>query len=917
MKVDVDLTEKSERSENKEQITQTTLLMPVWGYRFTQRFLEFCLPTLLAPNNLPALARQLPCRFILLSSESDVSLICAHPAWQKLAQVCAADIELIDDLITKTNHTATITLAFERALRHAGPSMRTTCFFFLMSDYLVADGSLKTVLKEIRSGASAVMAGNFQVIAEDAVLHLRRAIKPDSAEIVLQPRELVGWSLAHLHPATIANIVNNGLTHNAHTNRLFWQVDETALIGRFYLMHPIAIHPETIDFAIRSSWDYSFVPELCPSGNITALTDSDEYFVVELQRREYESENLRPGPIDFKELAASLSLWATTAHRANVEWTLLFHAANPPANLSAVAAQADDFVQKVRERLATPPVAQRGHPYWLGSLAMHRRRSNRPLNRDDWNFILNDAPARGPIETIVQKFRDSLFGFPPRVTRFHPWWPEYRLAVAELDQIFAAGGRLLVVAQDVDEFAQWVARVPGDVETIGSNQLLTLARVVYAPMINSFDACFLLLSEGMLECGDTLVARIAPLLKRDGKVYVLAYNDRPLADSGTFALFFASNAARLLEPTIRVEDIQYIRSSRFRWLVRSVLTGVRSRAANGSKFTLLRDAMIMGPTLLAAYLTGSAARSNRKPPIRAICSSIFVTLQVINRASAATMGFANKGLADPLISGIDAAAQGRAPTLEERYGVEEMETATSLSAQKAPVKFASMVAAYQFAASCVAGQHHVAEFGLTDAIGIRLMRQKVEILSIYDPRERVVAELQREFVNDSTFTTEWHDLLSGPTPQKIDSIYSIDFLQYFTRDEEDAFIGNLRASLRDEFGFALIGCPSFGRSDSLSDWEPAAFSPGGELGDQRSLYMPDMHHGHMTTPSAPGNSGPGATVSLSGTRIYQRSGEELVALIKRYFHNVFAFSMIEHTVRPGLHPNAQHVFALGSGQKRG
>ena len=37
------------------------LLLPVWGYRFVRQFLECCLPTLLAPGNVPALAGTLPC----------------------------------------------------------------------------------------------------------------------------------------------------------------------------------------------------------------------------------------------------------------------------------------------------------------------------------------------------------------------------------------------------------------------------------------------------------------------------------------------------------------------------------------------------------------------------------------------------------------------------------------------------------------------------------------------------------------------------------------------------------------------------------------------------------------------------------------------------------------------------------------
>ena len=62
-------------ASNKQAIKQITLLMPVWGYQFIGRFLEFCLPTLLAPNNIPAIARTKPCRFILLSSAADEPVI--------------------------------------------------------------------------------------------------------------------------------------------------------------------------------------------------------------------------------------------------------------------------------------------------------------------------------------------------------------------------------------------------------------------------------------------------------------------------------------------------------------------------------------------------------------------------------------------------------------------------------------------------------------------------------------------------------------------------------------------------------------------------------------------------------------------------------------------------------------------------
>jgi hypothetical protein len=205
---------------------------------------------------------------VSLTSEEDGPLIHSHPAWRHLQKICAADIEPIDDLITQSNHSATMTLALARAMRSYGAAVVDTCFVLWMSDYLSADGSLAAVLRGFHNGASGIFAGNFQIVAEDAVPSLRRSVNLQSSVITVSKRELLGWSLRHLHLATIANFIDYGLSHNSYTDRLFWRVDEETIIGRFYLMHPIGVRPETANFEISSSFDYSFMSEMCPSGRI-------------------------------------------------------------------------------------------------------------------------------------------------------------------------------------------------------------------------------------------------------------------------------------------------------------------------------------------------------------------------------------------------------------------------------------------------------------------------------------------------------------------------------------------------------------------------------------------------------------------------------------------------------------------------
>jgi hypothetical protein len=869
----------------KRAVKRITLLMPVWGYQFTSRFLEFCLPTLLAPNNIPAIAREKPCRFVLLSSVADEPIIRSHPAWQKLERHCACEIQSIDDLITQGNHTATITLAFERALRQSGEAMRDTCFIFLMSDYLVADGSLKTVLRRIETGAGVVLAGNFQIIAEDATPLLRRRLDLDSHEIILQARDLVRWSLAHLHPATVANIVNFGLTHNAHTNRLFWRVDENCLIGRFYLMHPIAIHPEVSDFVVGSSWDYSFVPELCPSGNIATLTDSDDYLVVELQRRDYEWENLQPGPMVAAGLARSLAEWTTDYHRRNVAQTVVFHAADRPANLGQFIARSDGFVDTVRQALTAPPLDHRRHPYWVGSVAVNRHRSHRPLGKADWAFLLNEKAGQAP--SSLRRLRAKLFGSPPEVSRLHPLWPDYRLPLKVLKDSLVANGRVLLVAHDAAPFAQWIVGAPGDIVTLNSDHLLQLTHIQYEELVRSFDACLLLCGKAMLDQADVLVEHIGPLLKAKGRL-ILSAASGLTADAAEFSRNFASQAGRLLNQSIWIEDIQYVELSPRRAAIRNAMMGL---VAMSGRNPLLGAAAL--PVGLANYCANVTARSSSTPPLGA-WSSVSLTLRASETAAPYPVRFAREAA---LASAGLAGAQATPAPVQTGFSTQRLPA--SRPWQNDEASLASHLAHYRFVAAVMGPRHDVAEYGCASPAGTRLVLQQSRKLTLFDPRPLIVEDLQWRFQDEWRFQTRLHDILTTPLPRQVDSAFCIDFLQYISRDEEDTFVRNLRDSLLRESDFLLIGSPSYG------DYNPP------DAQHALRAAAPQTIAAQMGREELPCRS---RSAQGEGV-IYRRTGAELKALMERFFQNVFVFSIVDDVSQPGIQPGARHVFALGCGKK--
>lgn len=867
------LSQKTDQPPSAEpNLARISLLMPVWGYRFVSRFLEFCLPTLLAPNNLPALARELPCSFVLLSDESSIPLIQSHPAWRTLTHICNAEVQPVDDLITQANHTATITLAFERAIRQAGDAALSTCFIFLMSDYIVADGSLQKVLARIKEGATGVLVGNFQVSAEEAAPLLRAGRVPGSTEIAIKPRELMRWSLGLLHPATIANIVNIGLTHNAHTNRLFWRVDESCLIGRFYLMHAIAIRPEVTDFVIGSSWDYSFIPELCPSGKVVTLTDSDDYLVVEMQPRGYESDNLLPGPIAAAELAAGLSEWATARHRMNVAETLIFHAAEEPDGLQAAVAQSDRLVNEVRGLLAAPPAPHRNHPYWVGSRAINRWRSNRPLDRLDWQHILADRELTPPPNLALQRLRAKLFGYRPAVTRLHPLWPDYALAFSALQDALSANGRVLMVAGDRRAFADWVARSAGDVVTLSTDQLLTLSRPVLLPLMDTLHCCLLVLGETQLAYCDQLIARVTPLLKRGGTIHVLVLNERRFDDAIWFGRTFAREAARLLPANTGAVDVSYIACSPHRWSLRSRMVGVLHKIVGSTAFGLPFDVATAAPTAIAAFIANLTSKPARLPP-PGLWSSVFATLCP---TTGARQILAQLG-EDRIVAGRGAyssAAASRQDLAGDNLANSEIE----------PERLFSELAHYRFVAKLIGYRHDVAEVGPANPVGTRLVMKSVRQMTVYDA---VAADRLRSALEDGPLAYVYaHDALIAALPKVHDFIYCIHGIQQISRDEEGVFLRHLRDSLGHDFDFLLIGSPTY-QSASAST-----------IASLPSRQSPD-------DPIA------GSQTVRCGTHIYRRSGWELRALMQSHFRSVVMFSMVDGVAHPGIIPEADFMFALG------
>jgi hypothetical protein len=428
---------------------------------------------------------------------------------------------------------------------------------------------------------------------------------------------MVQWGLGCLHPATLANTVNYPAFHNAHTNRLFWRVDRDTLIGRFYLMHQICIRPQTTDFVIGSASDYSFVAEMCPTGNIVILTDSDDYFVAEVQPLHHESHHIRLGPHSIDELAVCLSEWTNRRHRLNAENTIVFHARDLPASIPEAAADADKFIRDITSRLGKEQPL-RNHPYWIGAIAALNAAKAR-----------HDPVAGGPVTGLRGWLQSISVGKAPYVSRLHPRWRDYRMLMAACEGLTDPSLSLLIEVGDSTGIGEALRvklpdAVPFSLRASSPNQPIA------GIGDKKYDAAFVGLVNEDVGPIEPRLRQLAAVLRPGGQIVLAMLNLDGAIDLQHAGPTYATRFATFAAAGLAVADCRIVSVGWWRRWMNIGCARAAGELVGGSRRLaplLWLRAALWGAPALAANLVGSF-RAENQSNTRRIISSILVRLTV-------------------------------------------------------------------------------------------------------------------------------------------------------------------------------------------------------------------------------------------------------------------------------------------------
>lgn len=439
-------------------------LTVIWGARYIDEFARISLPSYLSPGNLPWVASRNELEIVVLTSSEGRVHFEQHPIMEKLTALCPVRYIMIDDLIAGGAYGVTLTAAYARGILDSGGEQTNTCFVFMNSDFVLADGSLRTLVTKIAEGYPCVKTPSLRAIAESALPPLLQELSADGFSLTLQPRDLVRIVFDNLHLTVVAKTVTQEFLSCKSYTQIYWQVDDRTLIARHHLIFMMAVKPEVPLAPLNSYSDYGFMPELVPSRKFALLGDSDEFFVAELQSSNSERNLVKGGTPTVEEIASELSKWTTPEHRAFADVDIIFHSGDLNPELDRARVQVARFMDELKSKMSREPIDHVDHPYWLSgvqywaSLKFADQRIILPPELRDRNRAV--LSASGMRSRVIRLYGDFI-GWMRRRTHsipdtpiWHYQWLDSRLLLDWIAQVKSrSDARVLLICSTADALA--------------------------------------------------------------------------------------------------------------------------------------------------------------------------------------------------------------------------------------------------------------------------------------------------------------------------------------------------------------------------------------------------------------------------------------------------------------------------------
>jgi len=132
---------------------------------------------------------------------------------------------------------------------------------------------------------------------------------------------------------------------------------------------------------------------------------------------------------------------------------------------------------------------------------------------------------------------------------------------------------------------------------------------------------------------------------------------------------------------------------------------------------------------------------------------------------------------------------------------------TAQAYQDDPSALAFITSRYKFCAKILSRMNTVLEIGCGDGFGSALVAQRIKRVICTDINKMLLEDNRSRMANFANIEYVYHDFRDEAYPEKVDGIYLVDVIEHIFKEEEDAFLKHLCASLTEN-GVCVIGTPN-------------------------------------------------------------------------------------------------------------
>jgi hypothetical protein len=271
----------------------------VWGQRFVDKFMDYCLPSLLAPGNIPALARKRKVVHSIVTTEADRDRIVAHPAFARLRELAEVVFTCFpQEFLERREQSGYNFYHFYGLLDHQSVFMASALkadLYLLPIDCVYSRDCLRNFSSYLERDADCCSVGSIEAIESELRAWLDVETRRRANVLDLASRELV--QAASEHPDRYFRSLTmrpDNTEFCAHPRELVWPLADGLAIHSIF-MHPLAVSARLLSrpfHAQHENVDFALLPRLLQGdGRLKVIEDASEamlgHFGAPVTRDEY------------------------------------------------------------------------------------------------------------------------------------------------------------------------------------------------------------------------------------------------------------------------------------------------------------------------------------------------------------------------------------------------------------------------------------------------------------------------------------------------------------------------------------------------------------------------------------------------------------------------------------------------------